>query len=87
MEHAVLTAKDDVIHLYNLPPALRPTGFADEVLEGDERLSLARQLALVERHILENAVQRHNGNRAAAGRELGLSPRMMNYRLKKAGIQ
>ena len=29
---------------------------------------------------------RHGGNRSAAGRELGISPRMMNYRLKKAGI-
>ena len=36
--------------------------------------------------LLEDALRRHKGNRSAAGRELGVSPRMMTYRLKKAGI-
>ena len=40
-----------------------------------------------ERRILENALARHNGNRSAAGRELGVSPRMMNYRLNRAGLR
>jgi Nif-specific regulatory protein len=44
-------------------------------------------MAMVEKHILENALKRHNGNRTAAGRELGLSPRMMNYHLNKVGVQ
>lgn len=33
-----------------------------------------------------DALKRHDGNRSAAGRELGVSPRMMNYRLTRAGI-
>ena len=45
------------------------------------------QRAAVEKRILESALKRHDGNRSAAGRELGVSPRMMNYRLNKAGIQ
>ncbi len=28
----------------------------------------------------------HNGNQSAAGRELGVSPRMMCYKLRKAGV-
>ena len=87
IERAVLTAKDDCIHCYNLPPALQPSDFTEDPFNADEGLSLAKQLATVERHILENAMRRHNGNRTAAGKELGLSPRMMNYRLNKAGIQ
>ncbi len=64
----------------------------DETLSGDltalgARIArLEEQLAAVERKILENALRRHDGNRAAAGRELGVSPRMMNYRLNKAGL-
>ena len=39
------------------------------------------------RSILENTVKRHGGNRSAAGRELGISPRMMNYRMNRAGVE
>ena len=87
IERAVLTAKDDCIHGYNLPPTLQRPEFAEDPFRPDEHLTLEEQLAAVERKILESALKRHNGNRAAAGRELGVSPRMMNYRLNKAGLQ
>ena len=41
----------------------------------------------IQRRMLEDALARHNGNQSAAGRELGLSPRMMCYRLSKAGLR
>ncbi len=87
MERAVLTAKDDCVHCYNLPPALQPSDFIDDPYNQEEPLSFAAQLAMAERRILENALKRHDGNRTAAGKELGLSPRMMNYRINKAGIK
>lgn len=86
IERAVLTCKDDCIHEYNLPPALQSPEFNEDPYHPDEHLTLEEQLAAVERKILENALRRHDGNRAAAGRELGVSPRMMNYRLNKAGL-
>ena len=86
IERAVLTCKDDCIHGYNLPPALQSPEFNEAPYHPDEHLTLEEQLAAVERKILENALRRHDGNRAAAGRELGVSPRMMNYRLNKAGL-
>lgn len=86
IERAVLTCKDDCIHGYNLPPALQSSEFNEDPYHPDEHLTLEEQLAAVERKILENALRRHDGNRAAAGRELGVSPRMMNYRLNKAGL-
>lgn len=86
IERAVLTCKDDCIHGYNLPPALQSPEFNEDPYHPDEHLTLEGQLAAVERKILENALRRHDGNRAAAGRELGVSPRMMNYRLNKAGL-
>lgn len=86
IERAVLTCKDDCIHGYNLPPALQSPEFNEDPYHPDEHLTLEEQLAAVERKILENALRRHDGNRSAAGRELGVSPRMMNYRLNKAGL-
>ena len=87
IERAVLTAKDECIHYYNLPPAIQSSDFIEDQFNTDERITFDQQMTMVEKHILENALKRHNGNRAAAGRELGLSSRMMNYHLKKAGIQ
>ena len=87
IERAVLTAKDDCIHSYNLPPTMQSPDFTEDPFNPDEQLSFEKQMAMVEKHILENALKRHNGNRTAAGRELGLSPRMMNYHLNKAGVQ
>ena len=87
IERAVLTATDDTIHGYNLPPQLQAEEFAESPFDaGEERKSLEARLEAYERHVLEDAVRRHGGNRSAAGRELGVSPRMMNYRLGRLGI-
>ena len=87
IERAVLTARDDTIHGYNLPPQVQAEEFAETPFDaGTEGRTLEAKLAAYERHVLEDALRRHGGNRSAAGRELGVSPRMMNYRLGKLGI-
>ena len=87
IERAVLTSTDDTIHGYNLPPQLQADEFAETPFDaGEERRTLDAKLAAYERRVLEDAIRRHGGNRSAAGRELGVSPRMMNYRLGKLGI-
>ena len=87
MERAVLTAADDCIHSANLPPSLQAAG---ESATGRPAPSpagtLDQMLANCEREFLLDAIARNGGNLSAAGRELGLSPRMMNYRMKKCGI-
>ena len=83
MERAVLTASDNCIHSYNLPPSLQA---AETSQSGSPRGPLEQMLANCEREFLTEAISRHNGNLSAAGRELGLSPRMMNYRMNKLGI-
>ena len=89
IERAVLTAKDDCVHGYNLPPTLQTGDFSDGLHESDgaDGQTMSAKVAAFERRILEDALKRHNGNRSAAGRELGISPRMMCYKLKKAGIE
>jgi Nif-specific regulatory protein len=39
-----------------------------------------------EREIITEAIKRNDGNISAAGRDLGVSPRMMNYRMNKLGL-
>jgi Nif-specific regulatory protein len=87
MERAVLTAADDCVHSYNLPPSLQAvqaTG-SSPVPDG-ESSTLEVMLANYEREILQDAIRKNNGNQSAAGRQLGLSPRMMNYRMNRLGI-
>ncbi|MBQ3288165.1 MAG: sigma 54-interacting transcriptional regulator [Kiritimatiellae bacterium] len=86
MERAVLTARDNVIRGYNLPPAMQDGEPTEGPYDEDRAQTLDEQLADAERRILRNAISRHGGNRAAAGRELGVSSRMMNYKLGKLGM-
>lgn len=86
IERAVLTATDDCVHGYNLPPSIQTPEYREDPFRPDVTMTLDEQLLAVERRILEDAIRRHRGNRSAAGRELGVSPRMMNYRLNKVGI-
>ena len=86
MERAVLTAKDDCIHGYNLPPSLQTPEFAEEPFMAGG-MTFAEQVDAFAKRILEESIGRHNGNRSAAGRELGLSPRMMNYHAKRLRLR
>jgi len=87
IERAVLTAKDDCIHGYNLPPQMQAEEFAENPFVEESARTLDEQVAAFEKRVLEDALKRHGGNRSAAGRELGVSPRMMNYRINRAGIK
>ncbi len=88
IERAVLTATDDTIHGYNLPPQLQSDEYAETQFGSGQGANetLAAKLDAYERRVLEDALRRNNGNRSAAGRQLGVSPRMMNYRLNRLGI-
>lgn len=86
IERAVLTTTDDCIHGYNLPPACRVAGFEEAPFDAREGRTLREQLQAFERAAIEQALRRNGGCRSAAGRELDVSPRMMNYRMKRLGI-
>ena len=91
MERAVLTATDDCVHGHNLPPSLqavRNTAATPGGLNlGDDSTTLEVLLANYEREILQDAIRRNDGNLSAAGRKLGLSPRMMNDRMNRLGLK
>ena len=71
IERAVLTATDETIHGYNLPPQLQAEEYAESpygTAEGEQE-TLAEKLAAYERRVLEEAIRRNNGNHSAAGRQ------------------
>ena len=85
IERAVLTAKDNCVHSYNLPEAMQSDEFAEDPFGSTPARSLDEQIAAFEKRLLEDALARNGGSHSAAARELGLSPRMMSYRLARSG--
>jgi len=87
IERAVLTTRDDCIHAYNLPEPIQSEECAENPYCGNLQLSLDDQIRVFERRVLEDALRRNKGNHGAAARELGLSSRMMSYRLARCGSE
>ena len=91
VERAVLTATDDTVRLANLPPVMRPAGYASG--EGDgasgagsSGKTLAEMVAGYEKSVVAAAAEKHHGNLSAAARSLGISPRMMYYMMNRLGV-
>ena len=82
IEHAVLLCGDGVIHGRHLPPALQSPVLTEKPVVG----TLRHQTSVLERDMLIEALKRHGGNVAAAGRELGITGRMVRYKIEKLGV-
>jgi len=88
IERAVLTATDDCVHSYNLPPSLQTSLSVGTIGAPNDKIApLEVMMENYEREIITEAIKRNDGNISAAGRDLGVSPRMMNYRMNKLGIK
>ena len=81
IERAVLTASDDCIHGYNLPASLQTGKESGTELLPEGKASFNTMVASYERELIVEAIKRNNGNMSAAGRDLGLSPRVMHYKV------
>ena len=87
IERAVLTATDDVIHGYNLPPSLQTGQATDtETIVLDNNADLATMVASFERELIVDALKLKRGNIAAAARQLGSTPRIIHYKIDKLKI-
>ncbi len=81
IERAVLICDDDSIKSYHLPPSLQVSEAADH---GD--LSFAQAVENFEREILIEALKASGGNQTRAAKALKTSLRIVNYKVKKYGI-
>ncbi len=82
IEHAVLLSNDSVIQGQSLPPTLQTP--ADDV--GPAVGSLKAKVNTLEKDMIIDALKRSGGNVSAAARKLGITPRMVRYKIKKLGI-
>lgn len=82
VEQAVLSCEDKVLRAGHLPPALQAM---DERTPASE-LSFNDAVARFEQELLTDALQRTQGNMLQAARDLQASYRIVNYKVKKYGI-
>ncbi|HSB69270.1 MAG TPA: sigma-54 dependent transcriptional regulator [Candidatus Methylomirabilis sp.] len=84
VERAVLLCRGRVIDLEDLPVTLRP---GDRRPEEPEARALPDILAAIERQAIRAALERHGGVQTQAAAELGISERVLRYKLKKYGLE
>jgi Nif-specific regulatory protein len=82
MERAVLMADGEVIHGHHLPPTLQTAEATGTVVS----TSLGGAVATFERSLIEDALKTSRGNRSKAARLLSATERVINYKVKKYGI-
>ncbi len=86
IERAVLTATDECIHSYNLPPSLQIGQDSGSSLLPDGKVSFNTLVTSFERELIVEALKRNDGNMSAAARELDLSPRVIHYKINHYDI-
>ena len=82
IERAVLLCNDDVIRSEHLPPSL-------QMIKKDEavaRRSLAEIIENKERELIVDALKKFDGQQRKTARELGISERILGYKIKKYNI-
>ena len=82
IEYAILLSSDGVIHAHNLPPTLQ----MPEVSNVEPAGSLKMRVNLLEKDMITDSLKSSNGNVTTAARQLGITPRMVRYKMKKLGI-
>jgi Nif-specific regulatory protein len=82
LERAVLMCDGQVIHGHHLPPSLQTAEASGTVT----RVSLSDAVAGFEKDLIQDALKTTRGNRAKASRLLDTTERVLNYKVKKYGI-
>jgi len=81
IEHSFVLCRGALIELAHLPPQLR----GDAVGETSPNIA-GMTLDAMERFLITDALRRHNGNRTAAARQLGINPSTLFRKIKSLGI-
>jgi Nif-specific regulatory protein len=82
VERAVLVSDGNVIHAHHLPPTLQTAEASGTVT----RVSLEEAIASYEKDLIQDALKTTRGNRAKAARLLSATERIVNYKIRKYGI-
>ena len=82
IERAILVTDGDVIHGHHLSPTLQTAEASGTVVSG----SLGEAVAAFESNLIQDALKTTRGNRARAARLLGTTERIINYKIRRYGI-
>jgi Nif-specific regulatory protein len=82
IEYAMLLSSDGAIHGHHLPPTLQMPEASPTTPVG----SLTACVQLLEKELIVDALKSTSGRLSAAARLLGITPRMIRYKLKKLNI-
>ena len=82
IERAVLLCEDDVIRSEHLPPSLQMINKA----ETDAKPSFAEIIANKERELIVDALKKSGGRQRDAAKDLGITERILGYKIKKYNI-
>jgi len=83
IEHAILLTDDGVIHGYHLPPTLQIPTHQEMTPQG----TLKARVGLLERDMIIDSLKRYSGRISCVARELGITERMLRYKIQKLNIQ
>jgi len=86
IERAVLTASDNVIHGYSLPPSLQTSEATHTEILPADRVSLKTMIDSYERELIVDALKKFRGNATSVAKHLCATKRIINYKIKQLGI-
>jgi Nif-specific regulatory protein len=84
IEYAVLLCAGTLLLPEHLPQTLRQTAVVSVAITDDTRLKT--RIRQMELSVLLEALKQKNGNVCAVAREIGITPRMVRYKLKNLNI-
>ncbi|WP_028575551.1 sigma-54-dependent Fis family transcriptional regulator [Desulfonatronovibrio hydrogenovorans] len=82
LERSVLLCNEEVIRTYHLPPTLQTA----ESTATDHELPFVESVAKFEQELIVDALKKAKGNMLQAARDLRVSYRIINYKVKKYNI-
>jgi Nif-specific regulatory protein len=82
LERAVVLAEGEVIHGHHLPPSLQMDRYASK----PENLDFGTRVADFEVELITEALKDANGNQTKAAERLGITKRIIQYKIRNYGI-
>ncbi|MBX7173597.1 MAG: sigma 54-interacting transcriptional regulator [Pyrinomonadaceae bacterium] len=82
IERAVVACDDNVIHGHHLPPTLQTAEVSNTVT----KVTLESSIAAFEKDLIQDTLKTTKGNCAKAANLLNTTERIINYKIKKYGI-
>jgi len=88
LERAAVMSEGDVIHGHHLPPSLQMNRYQTKPGMGGaaEESGFTNRVANFEIELITEALKDTSGNQSQAAKRLGLSKRMIQYKIRQYGI-